>query len=103
MALNPELKKQRAAQRRAAHMRNKMLATLSDEMLEQLARVKQTLSAVGKRIRTAHIQDRLDDMAAEVQLSKHLGTGGHVGRRAPTLDELDNSLGNDLFTEHEET
>lgn len=89
MAIDPTLKRKKAAQRKAARERRKSMLELEDEFQEQEVRVKDRLRETTKRLRAAHIQERLDDMDAQMVIHRHVGTGGHMGRRLPSLDEYD--------------
>lgn len=89
MPIDPSLKERRRIQKRDAARRLKLKAQIDDVMDDQLLRIAERFRQTDQRIRQAILQTAQDEFDAQLELRRHLGIGGHSGRRCPTLSQLD--------------
>lgn len=89
MPIDPSLKEKRRIQKRDAARRQKLLGQVDDVMDDQLLRIQRQFAKTDARIREAVLQTAQDEFNAQIELHRHLGVGGHAGKRCPTLGEIE--------------
>ena len=66
-------------------------ANLFDKFVQrQLERIQARFAKITARLHSEYQRCTLDDMEAQLKLHKHVGTGGYMGPKRPSLAKIEN-------------
>ena len=86
--IDPKLKIMREQQRE----RRRILAKMNEVLAAQLDRIQDSLNASTQRIHTEYRRCTLDEMEAQLELKKHVGSGGYTGPKRASLARLEGEI-----------